>query len=211
MKTKPKQPAQAATRDRIIEAAMLLFADSGYEGSTVQNIAAAVGIKAASLYAHFKGKEAIFDAVFKAAIGRWEHMIDDAFAQADDPVSLEDGAVSIISKYLAAMADSISYRFWARVYAFPPKQVTKKQFSQITEADAGFVLRFQTACARMAGVAASNKELRDFASTAAHFAMGLLVDSLGKAPAERDIRTGISLLARGMASSAKKTTKGAIK
>jgi AcrR family transcriptional regulator len=211
MKTNRSPTSEATTRDRIIEAAMQLFADSGYDGSTVQDIAAAVGIKAASLYAHFKGKESIFDAVFESAIGLWECMIDAAFTQTADQSSLEDGAVSIISKYLSDMSDSVSYRFWARVYAFPPKQVTKKQFMRIAEQDSGFVRRFQAACARMAGLAASNQGLRDFASTAAHFAMGLLVNSMGKAPSDRDIRAGISLLARGMASGAKKTPKGAIK
>lgn len=49
------------TKKRIIEAALQLFARNGYEATSMADIAAAVGIKAPSLYAHFKSKQALFD------------------------------------------------------------------------------------------------------------------------------------------------------
>lgn len=51
------------TKKRLIEAALELFSDRGYEGTSVDQIATAVGIKAPSIYAHFKGKEEILQAV----------------------------------------------------------------------------------------------------------------------------------------------------
>ena len=47
------------TRDRILEEALRLFSEKGYDGTSVESIAEAVGIKAPSLYKHFKGKEDI--------------------------------------------------------------------------------------------------------------------------------------------------------
>jgi len=51
------------TKERLIQAALELFSENGYEGTSVDEIAKAVGIKAPSIYAHFKGKEEILQAV----------------------------------------------------------------------------------------------------------------------------------------------------
>ena len=45
------------TRERILIAAVDLFAEKGYSETTVRDIAAVVGINVASLYFHFKAKE----------------------------------------------------------------------------------------------------------------------------------------------------------
>ena len=51
------------TKEKITEEALTLFARKGYKGTSVKNIADAVGIKAPSLYKHYKNKQAIFDAI----------------------------------------------------------------------------------------------------------------------------------------------------
>ncbi|SEA47168.1 DNA-binding transcriptional regulator, AcrR family [Eubacterium aggregans] len=51
------------TRDKIVIAALDLFSVGGYSRVSVKDIAAAVGIKDASLYKHFKGKAAIFNTI----------------------------------------------------------------------------------------------------------------------------------------------------
>lgn len=51
------------TKEKITEAALILFAEKGYKGTSVKNIADAVGIKDASLYNHFKSKQEIFDSI----------------------------------------------------------------------------------------------------------------------------------------------------
>ena len=49
---------------RILEAAYEVFAEKGYRGSSMREIAERSGIKAGSIYNHFKNKEEIFEAVF---------------------------------------------------------------------------------------------------------------------------------------------------
>ena len=44
---------------KILEEALVLFSDIGYEGTSMRRLAQSVGIKAASLYNHFDSKEAI--------------------------------------------------------------------------------------------------------------------------------------------------------
>ena len=76
------------TRARIVEEAFGLFAARGYHAVSVRDIAAAVGIKDASLYNHFSGKQAIFDAVIADALERARIVFAQEgvmFAPADDP------------------------------------------------------------------------------------------------------------------------------
>lgn len=56
------------TRERIVAEAFALFAERGFHAVSVRDIAAAVGIKDASLYNHFASKQAIFDAIVAEAL-----------------------------------------------------------------------------------------------------------------------------------------------
>ena len=56
-----------STKDRILDSALTLFAQKGYDGVGVDLIAENAGIKGPSLYKHFKGKEDILDALIDKA------------------------------------------------------------------------------------------------------------------------------------------------
>ena len=53
------------TKKKIIEEALILFSEKGYSDVYVNDIAKAVGIKAPSLYKHFKNKQEIFNAILE--------------------------------------------------------------------------------------------------------------------------------------------------
>ncbi|MDJ0866855.1 MAG: TetR family transcriptional regulator [Myxococcota bacterium] len=61
-------PTGPSTADRILDAAEALFAQHGFAGTAVRDIAAAVGINAASLYNHFESKQALYEAVLERGI-----------------------------------------------------------------------------------------------------------------------------------------------
>lgn len=61
-----------STKDRILDEALSLFSEHGYDGTGVEQIAERVGIKAPSLYKHFKGKEDILNAIIDNAEARYE-------------------------------------------------------------------------------------------------------------------------------------------
>jgi len=57
----PKGGARAAaSRSRIVAAALELFSTRGYEGTSIRDIASAVGMTTASLYYHFSSKDDLF-------------------------------------------------------------------------------------------------------------------------------------------------------
>lgn len=63
---------QEDTKQRILDKALELFSEYGYDSVSVGQIAQAVGIKAPSLYNHFPGKQAIFDAIVEATAAHYE-------------------------------------------------------------------------------------------------------------------------------------------
>lgn len=56
---------QVDTKQRILSESLRLFSENGYDAVSVAEIASAVGIKAPSLYRHYKSKRDIFDSILK--------------------------------------------------------------------------------------------------------------------------------------------------
>lgn len=61
-----------STKERIIYESLTLFSQRGYEGVSMRDIAASVGIKGASIYNHFHSKEKLFDAIISEMTNRYE-------------------------------------------------------------------------------------------------------------------------------------------
>ena len=60
------------TREKILNSALTLFSKYGYDAASMEQIAELVGIKAPSLYKHFKGKEDILNELIALAEKRYE-------------------------------------------------------------------------------------------------------------------------------------------
>lgn len=79
------------TKERIVDEALTLFAAKGFRGTTVKDIADAVGIKDASLYKHFKSKKEILNTIVEEAYVHMSNMSDSLGIPSGDG-SLEDAA-----------------------------------------------------------------------------------------------------------------------
>lgn len=64
------------TKQKILLESLRLFSQRGYDAVSVEQIAVAVGIKAPSLYKHYKKKQDIFDAIFEETAKRYEAFTD---------------------------------------------------------------------------------------------------------------------------------------
>ena len=59
------------TKEKIIDEALTLFSIRGFNAVTVEEIAKGVGIKAPSLYKHYKSKQCIFNAIIEEMQSRY--------------------------------------------------------------------------------------------------------------------------------------------
>jgi AcrR family transcriptional regulator len=92
----PFESRRPAGAQRILEAAVVSFAERGYHGVSVRDLAGAVGMQAASVYAHFASKEAVLAEL--VLLGHRTHHVavrDAIFGAGADPVDqLRQGVVA---------------------------------------------------------------------------------------------------------------------
>src|SRR5882757_3980360 len=75
---------RAGTREKIQEIALELFAEQGYEKTSLREIAERLGVTKAALYYHFRTKEDIVASLFGDFLARVDEIIDWARGQAVD-------------------------------------------------------------------------------------------------------------------------------
>jgi AcrR family transcriptional regulator len=81
-----KRAAQGrATRGQLIDVATGLFAEHGYEGTSIEAVLTAAGVSRGALYHHFAGKEALFTAVLDALNERITVQLTEIIGASADP------------------------------------------------------------------------------------------------------------------------------
>lgn len=101
----PGQTAESVTSDRIVAAAMRLFAARGYAGTSVQAIADAVGLRKQSLLHWFPSKGHIRDAVLDNILDHWRETVPRALAAATTGSRRFEGLVGEVITFFSADPD----------------------------------------------------------------------------------------------------------
>ncbi len=96
-----------STKEKILDAALTLFAEKGYDGTSVEQIANIVGIKAPSLYKHYKGKEDILNALIDSAEARYEELFGSENNIGNLPQSREEFIKATMERISFTMRDPI--------------------------------------------------------------------------------------------------------
>jgi AcrR family transcriptional regulator len=74
----------SASRGTVLDAACRLFADRGYRGTSMKDIAEALGVRAPSLYNHVTSKQEILFAIMDKAMDRALTALEEALAGVED-------------------------------------------------------------------------------------------------------------------------------
>lgn len=70
------RPDAAPTRDRIMEAAIDLFTEQGFDKTSLREVAERVGVTKAALYYHFQSKEELLASLIERVHGIGNHGLD---------------------------------------------------------------------------------------------------------------------------------------
>ncbi|MFG1943893.1 TetR family transcriptional regulator [Nonomuraea sp. NPDC048826] len=157
----------AETRERLLRAAAEVFAERGYDGTRVADIAAAAGVSNGALYAHFGSKAELLVAALRAHA---RQLLADLFA--DDP---DRSATEL----LLAMGRQLPRRRDARGYLLVEALVAARRDADVARPTGDYVGERADWIAGLVRVAQGDGELdRGLSPQAvAHFCLALSIGS----------------------------------
>lgn len=95
-------PKAERTRATIIAAAAQVFAENGYAAARLEDVAARVGIRRASMVYYFRGKRELYDAVMSEMLGE---LLDRYQAVLREPAPLPQRVEAIINAWVGYVAE----------------------------------------------------------------------------------------------------------
>lgn len=98
-----REDNKAMKRDRLLSEGLRLFAEQGYEGSSIEQIAAASGVARGTFYLYFPDKRALFEAL----VDRWFLDLQAIFARVQEGLEASDGPEQAWEVYRGMAADLV--------------------------------------------------------------------------------------------------------
>ena len=103
------------TKRKIFETSMKVFAEKGYEATSIEEITATVGVAKGTLYYHFSSKEEIFNFLVEEGIKLLQNSIDIKTAKRNNYIDKIKAIVLIQIKIVSKYEDIITIllsQFW---------------------------------------------------------------------------------------------------
>jgi AcrR family transcriptional regulator len=131
-----------ATKDKILDAALVLFNTEGTGAVTTNHIADRAGLSVGNLYYHYKNKEEIIRAVYEQMAGEWDALYDlpsDVLPTVADLERLLSGNYEILWRYRFFYRELIALNRRDPILAERFQAVRARGFADFTHLFAVFV------------------------------------------------------------------------
>jgi len=137
---------ETTRRQEIEDAASLLFGEHGYSGTSVRDIARAVDIQGASLYAHVASKQEVLWSIVERTAARFEAAADQAEAADPGAQVLGSGAhlTSLVRGHVGVVTDDIKR---ASVFVHEWRRLDRGRRDEIARRRDAYEDRFRAAIA----------------------------------------------------------------
>ena len=114
------------TAEDLKKAAAEIFAEKGYEAATLSDIAAAVGIKKPSIYAHYSSKEALFLEVWKDLVADYRLFVERGLKDTEGEAP-ETRLFHIFTQYGTHFSRNPELmKLWTRFLMYPPENMRER-------------------------------------------------------------------------------------
>ena len=131
-------------KQEILSQSLQLFMEKGYDGASMSDIAAAVGIRKASLYAHYSGKEEIFSAVFSDVLADYRKTMADLTGRRADESALTQ-LERMFREFLLYCYGNTKVYFWDRHFYHPPEFIRERMTRETGETQQEYLRAIQNA------------------------------------------------------------------
>ena len=101
---RPRRAGRLASKGAIREAAAALFLEKGYQGTSMDDVAAAAQISKQTIYTHFANKEELFADLVLGNAERVEEFVGTMAATVNGAADLEQGIRQLARRYIRLVA-----------------------------------------------------------------------------------------------------------
>ncbi len=115
------------TKRKIFETSMKLFAQKGYDATSIEEITATVGVAKGTLYYHFSSKEEIFNFLVEEGMKLLKNSIEIKIAKKDSSIDKIRAVVLIQIKILIKYENLISIVL-SQIWGTDQKSITCKKY-----------------------------------------------------------------------------------
>ncbi len=115
------RPTRAQTRERLLGAAGAVFAERGYDGASLDDVAVAAGLTKGAVYSSFASKEELFYAVIRERIRERLELVTKAAEGRATVLDITRDTASVLGELMSSQAEwsLLFIEFWARAVRDP--------------------------------------------------------------------------------------------
>ena len=125
---------RAVREEQLLEVAEQAFAEQGYQGTSIEDIARMAGVTRPVVYEHFGSKEGIYLACVRHARAELERLIDAAAGSVDDPAARLWGGINAYFEFVErhGRAWDVLFGQGSAVAGPAAEEVTRQRFATVS-------------------------------------------------------------------------------